>query len=244
MSFSPKPPGSHGWPTTQWLWLEELQTSDDEALRKQARERLCAAYNRPVFASLRQLGFSPEDAEDARQEFFVVVIDGRDLFQQAKQPRGRLRDFLRQSLKHFAANIYRKRSAEKRGGDAGHESLSDFHTSSALGGIAPAPDEIFDREWATGLLERALDRLGEECAANGRADLWQELRPHLARWDSAEPQAVAAARFGLKAGALNSELHRLRIRAGRIIRVLISETAAGPQEAEDDLRYFYHLLTR
>lgn len=239
------PPGPHPhWPTTQWSWLAELRTGSDEARRARALDRLYAAYNRPVLACLRELGFSPEDAEDIRQQFFLVVVEGRRLFQRAEAPRGRLRDYLRRSLKHFAANAARDRHAQKRGGDTPHESLAEHHLRDGLGATGPSPNDIFDHEWATGMLDRALRRLGDECAARGKAELWQTLQPHLARWDGPERQPAVAARLGLSASALNSELTRLRTRARHILLTQLSETAASPREADEDLSYLMRLLSR
>ena len=40
-------------------------------------------------------------------------------------------------------------------------------------------DEVYDREWAASVVREALDRLAQECALAGKAELFSCLMPHL-----------------------------------------------------------------
>jgi hypothetical protein len=187
------------------------------------------------------MGFVPAEAEDVRQRFLVEVVIGRNFFARADRPRGRLRDLLRRSLQRFASNVRRATAAQKRGGGHSHENLENAAPTNPPG---TRPDELFEREWAHGLLERTWERLDAECTAKGKAALWHELRPHLERWSGPESQVATAARLGLSPTALSTELNRLRTRFRHILHLLVSETAANPAEANADLQHLRRILSR
>ena len=230
------------WQSTQWPLIESLSESEDAVRRERALEKLCLIYNRPILAYLRELGFSPSEAEDVRQRFFIAVVQGRRLFQRAEKGKGRLRDFIKRSLKRFAGDVRREGRAEKRGGDVPHESIDEPHIARALRGNGAGPDEAFDRAWALGVLERAWLRVEEEAGAKGKLELWRTLQPHLVRWSSKETQVQVAARIGISATALSTELNRVRTRFRHVVCALLMEAAVGSREVEDEVRYLFQLL--
>lgn len=237
----PPSPGNQHWPTTHWSVAAAAGAGDDPASRQRALDRLCRAYDRPILAVLRQVGFTPAEAEDLRQRFLVEVVIGRNLFARADRSRGRLRDLLRRSLRRFASNARRDFAAQKRGGGQIHEELESASPPTPPGS---RPDELFEREWAHAVLDRTWERLDAESRAKGKTGLWQELRPHLERWSGPESQAAAAARLGLSPTALSTELNRLRARFRHILHLLVSETAATPSEADADLLHLRRILSR
>lgn len=234
-------PGNPHWPSTQWSAVAHAGSPHDAAARQRALDNLCRAYDRPILALLRQIGFAPAEAEDVRQRFLVEVVLGRDLFARASRPRGRLRDLLRRSLQRFASNVRRDTAAQKRGGGRAHEELESAAPSNPPGN---RPDELFEREWAHGLLDRTWERLETECLAKNKAALWQELRPHLERWSGPESQVAVAARLGLSPTALSTELNRLRTRFRHILHLLVSETATNPADADAELQHLRQILSR
>jgi hypothetical protein len=94
-------PGSSQFPTTRWT----LVVAAGDPHRKDARSALvslCENYWYPLYAYLRRRGYSPDQAQDLTQEFFVRVLEGRYL-DRADPEKGRFRSFILTSLKFFVA---------------------------------------------------------------------------------------------------------------------------------------------
>ncbi len=87
-----------------------------------------------------------------------------------------------------------------------------------------APDRAFDRAWALIVLQRALDRLGNEQRAAGKSDEWQKLHPHLTTAEDAAPYSTLAAELGRTENAIKITVHRLRKRYGELLREEIADT--------------------
>ena len=96
------------FPKTRWSVVLEAQDDDPAALAA-----LCSAYWFPLYSYARRRGMA--DAEDLTQSFFERLLS-REVLGHARRERGRLRNFLLRSLTNFAAEEWRKRGAQKRGG--------------------------------------------------------------------------------------------------------------------------------
>ncbi len=120
-----------------------------------ALEELCRTYWYPLYAYVRHQGNSPEDAEDLTQAFFAKFL-AKNYLAGLDSNRGRFRAFLLASLKHFLANEWDRSQRQKRGGGATLLSL-DYQGADTRYQIDPpdhlSPDKLFDRAWATTLLE-------------------------------------------------------------------------------------------
>jgi RNA polymerase sigma-70 factor (ECF subfamily) len=104
--------GAVAFATTHWSIV--LSAQGESPAAREALERLCRTYWRPLYAFLRRQGYSHEEAEDLTQGFFVVLLDRRG-FDALRKERGRLRSFLLVSLKHFLADQHRRALRIKRG---------------------------------------------------------------------------------------------------------------------------------
>src|SRR5262249_51630421 len=80
------------------------------------------------------------------------------------------------------------------------------------------PERLFDRRWATGLLDRALARLEAESSAAGKSDLMSRLLPALTGGRGEVPFAAITAELGMTEGAVKMAASRLRKRYGEILR--------------------------
>ena len=56
-----------------------------------------------------------------------------------------------------------------------------------------SPDKLYDRAWAMTLLEQVISRLREECAAEGKGQVFEQLKPFLMAGKGDIPYAEAAA---------------------------------------------------
>ncbi len=62
--------------TTQWSVV--LTAQGESPTAREALEKLCNAYWRPLYAFVRRQGYSHEEAEDITQGFFAVLLERRD----------------------------------------------------------------------------------------------------------------------------------------------------------------------
>ena len=226
--------------TTRWtVVLTAGRGSTPQA--DMALEELCRTYWYPLYAFIRRHGRTREDAEDLTQSFFVRFLE-KNYLEGLNSDKGRFRAFLLAALKHFLANEWDKANRLKRGGGLRPLSL-DWQSADTRYQIDPAdnlsPDKLYDRAWAVTLLERVIGRLRDESAADGRSELFEQLKPFLMVGKSAIPYAQAAAKLELSEGAIRVAVHRLRRRYRQLLREEIGQTLADPALVEEELRALF-----
>ena len=181
------------------------------------------------------------DAEDLVQAFFARLLAKNFLANLASE-RGKFRAFLLAALKHFLANEWDKTQAQKRGGGSTHFSL-DWQTADSKCQLAtqnePSPDQAFDREWALALLTKVIERLQAECAADGKAKLFEQLKHFLMAGGGDEAQSAVAKALGMEEGVVRVEIHRLRKRYRALLRDEIAQTLADGSPVEEELRALF-----
>lgn len=133
---------------TRWTLVQAAQAGDAAALRA-----LCEKYRPAIVGYLARRGLASE-AEDVAQEV-LLALTGPTL-ERARSARGKFRALVFAVARNQLGKHLEKLGAAKRG--AGRVE--------PLGEIDPAspgePDADFDREWLSGLVRAALERLGEE----------------------------------------------------------------------------------
>jgi RNA polymerase sigma-70 factor (ECF subfamily) len=190
----------------------------DSAGARDAFATLCATYWYPLYAFLRNRGYSAENAEDLTQAFFARLLEKQSI-EHADPARGRFRSFLLASLKHFAANEREHDMAKKRGGGIAIVPL-EFDAGEGRFQREPAveetPEHSFDRRWALSLIECVMARLGAEMTQNGNHAVFLQLKTFLIG-DTPQPSyAVVAGVLDLSEGAVKVAVHRLRRRVRTI----------------------------
>lgn len=216
----------------------------DSTRAHDALARLCRIYWRPLYAYVRRRGYSPHDAEDLTQEFFARLLQRNDVAT-VSPDRGRFRSYLLGAMNHFLSDEWDKARAQKRGGgrvvemdsavvEAIHAQQSD---------VALTPEKLFDRRWAMTVLEEVHQRLRQEHEREGKAAQFEALRFSLMGERSSVPYADLAHKLNMSEGALKVAVHRLRQRYRRLLRELIAETVATPDEVEEELRYLLTTLS-
>jgi len=206
-----------------------------------ALEELCRTYWFPLYAYVRRRGYGKEDAEDLTQAFFARFLE-KNYLAGLSAERGRFRAFLLASLKHFLANEWDKSQCQKRGGGATLLSL-DWQTADTQFQVAatnePSPDRVFDREWALALLAKVIRRLERECTADGKANLFAELKIFLTAGNSELSHAAAAKNLGMDETAVRVAVHRLRKRYRVLLRAEISQTLADESQVDEEMQALF-----
>ena len=230
--------------TTRWSMVLSAGNQSSPQ-RASALEQLCRAYWYPLYAYVRRRGHSPEDAQDLTQSFFARLLE-KNWLAAADRERGKFRSFLLTALKNFLANEWDKASRQKRGGHAHIISL-DAAALETRFGHEPAdpatPETEFDRQWALTLLDLVLHSLEKEYAANGKGELFVNLRSTLSGERATIPYAQIAARLDSTEGAIKVAVHRLRERYREILREEIAHTVETSAQVEEELRHLFAALS-
>lgn len=209
-----------------------------------ALERLCRIYWYPLYVYVRRRGYSPEDAQDLTQDFFLRLLD-RHWLPQADRHKGRFRSFLLVALNHFLTNEWRRATAVKRGGRMRFQSLDDA-TCEKLSGedslLTSSPEEVYERRWAMTLLQAVFSRLRDEATAAGRLEQFEKLEVFLTGEKRAVTYADLAAGLSTTEAALKMATQRLRRRYAELLKEEIAHTVADPDEVQDELRHLLAVL--
>ena len=234
--------GAVAFATTHWSVV--LTAQDESPAAQEALEKLCRTYWRPIFSFVRRQGVGPEEAEDLTQGFFALLLERRDL-NAVRKEKGRLRSYLLVSLKHFLADERRRAMAIKRGKGQRLIPLEELRANERAD-MEPADpltaERIYERRWASTLLEQVLRRLKDEYRAAGNAALFDRLKQLLPDEPGAPSQADIAAKLGMAENAVRQAFHRFRQRYQSLLRDEIAHTVATPSDIEDELRYLVSVL--
>jgi RNA polymerase sigma-70 factor (ECF subfamily) len=218
----------------------------DVARRAEALASLCDAYWYPVYAFVRRLGHAPEDAADLTQAFFVHVLE-KKAFEDADPGLGRFRSYVLASVRHFLINEWQREAALKRGGGQRGVPFEPAELERRYVSVRSTeldPEQLFDRQWAATVLERALCRLGAQQASLGRGREFAALSPFLTSEAAGErPYRAVAAELGTTETAVRAAVHRLRQRLGSALREEVSDTVGNAAAADAELRHLLGLLT-
>lgn len=235
-------PGPRQFATTRWsLVVAAGDTGSTEG--RDALASLCAMYWSPVHSFIRRSGRGAEEAADLTQAFFTYLLEKRSV-RSADRTRGRFRNFLLASVKNFLANEWDRGQAIKRGAGvlpvsfSADEAEERFQVDQSSG---DSPERAFERRWAHTMVERVLERLGEEMEESGQGDRFARLRSCLSG-DEDRTYRQIGDEIGLSESAVKVAVHRMRRRFGDILREEVAATVRGPEDVEGEIRYLFEVL--
>ncbi len=245
----PKPPERPParFPTTAWSLVARAGRQSGPASNEDLGQ-LLSRYLPALRAHLvYRKGLNPEVAEDFVQEFVAGKIVEKGLIGKADQNLGKFRTFLLTALDRFVANQIRDQRAKKR--TPGKGMLVSMGEHSDVAECDDRPSDVFDFEWARGVIDQALARMEQQCAESGRADLWgvfeaRVVRPSL---QGAEPLDYRdlIERFGFKSPTQASNaLTTAKRMYARALREVVAEYAAGQGEVEAEIDELQKILAR
>ena len=207
--------GAFTFNTTHWSVV--LAARGESPAAREALEKLCRTYWRPLYAFARQQGYKHEEAEDITQGFFAVLLERLD-FDTLRAEKGRLRSYLLMAV--------------KRGKGRPVIPLEDLRTGAEteVGPSDPLTAErIYERRWASTLLEHVFGRLKDDYQKAGNAALFDWLKQLLPDEPDAPSPADIAAKMGMTENAVRQAFHRFRQRYQSLLREEIAHTVATPE---------------
>ncbi len=223
--------------TTRWS-VVLLSAQSQAPGYKQALADLCKLYWYPLYAFIRHRGYSPEDAQDLVQGFFLHLIEDKTL-SRVNRSKGKFRSFLLASLKNYLANETDRARCLKRGGKAAFVHI-DLEKAEVRYELEPVeeltPEKIFDARWAIALLGEAMNRLSCEYMAQGKESTFRALRAFLDPVNTKRLPSYeeVAAELEVSVGSLKTQIHRLRKRYTATLREEISRTVSDSADVDSE----------
>jgi DNA-directed RNA polymerase specialized sigma24 family protein len=232
------------FPTTQW---SRVVAAGNPALpeARDALAVLCSAYWYPLYAFIRRRGHGRDEAEDLVQGFFSVLLEKNGL-SSVDRGLGRFRSFLLAACTHFLANRRDYDRAVKRGGRRVVLSIDALQAEDRYLNEPShelTAERLFERRWATTLLDRVLGRLEHEMTCAGKGRLLKSLKPILVGDSERVSYAEIAAESDCSPGAARSAAHRLRARYRTLLREEIGRTLADPAGIESEIHDLFATFT-
>ena len=230
--------------TTRWsMVLSAGGPESEERKGRDALAELCRTYWRPIFSFVCWRGYSPEDAQDLTQDFFVMIFKN-NWFERADPSRGRFRSFLLKSLMNFLNNAADRTHAQKRGGEMKFISWDEWIAEAPSQISLPqkaaesvAPELLFDIRWAATVTEQTLRRLREEYESKGRLRLFETLSSYLTGERSDASYAELSSKLEIPETAVKKQLHNMRQRYRWLLRDEVAHTVENPAEVDDEIRH-------
>jgi RNA polymerase sigma factor (sigma-70 family) len=238
------------FPSTRWTLIAGVQQQDDRELQERALSELCRIYWHPIYVVLRKMNCSPEDAEDLTQELFRRIVRN-DSFSRAQQTLGKLRTYLLTSAKRLAAEMWRRKSAVKRGSGLAPISIDDETAELRFRNLPTTeatPESLFDKRWALALLQEVALCMEQDYESQGKREIFEALKPFLAGRPSGQNEEDGYARTAdaleISIEALRMRICRLREQFRKKTREEIAATLIRPTEeqVDDEMQCLYAAL--
>jgi len=211
-----------------------------------ALTELCRHYWFPLYAYARRHGCDVHLAQDLTQEFFGRLLE-KNYLGVADRRRGRFRWFLLTAFKCFMANEWDRSQAQKRGG--GSEIVS-FDGMAAEERYRLEPEDaanadlLYDRRWASDLLDNARNQLKQEFADADRAARFEHLEAYLPGGEPTLSQAEVGKALGLTEDTVKQEVFKIRRRYGELLREAVAQTVAHPDEVDEEISYLIDVVSQ
>jgi RNA polymerase sigma factor (sigma-70 family) len=226
-------------PFTTTHWSVVLDAQSELRAAREALEKLCRIYWRPIYSFVQRQGIGPEEAEDLTQGFFALLLERKDL-DTVRKEKGRLRPYLLASLKNFLVDERRRVMAIKRGKGERLIPLGEIRERERIdvaGSDRLTADQIYERRWAFTVVEQGMARLRDEYRSAGNLRFFDQMKKMLMDEPGRPSQAQVASEFDMTENAVKQAFYRFRQRYQTLLREEIAHTVAMPGDIEDELRY-------
>ena len=236
-NLGPPVEGAASFHTTRWTIV--LRAAQSQAPGGQsALAELCRTYWYPLYVFARR-GYSPEDAQDLTQGFFLHLLEHRALAD-VHRLKGKFRSFLLASFQNHLSDQLKHARRLKRGGDKvfvelDAEEAEQRYCLEAVEGLTA--EKLFDARWAVTLLAEVLNRLRQEYATEGKTSVFEALNVFLDPVNSRTPPSYeeVANQLQVSTGAVKTLIHRLRKRYTALLREEVGRTVSDPAEVDEEI---------
>src|ERR1700730_1326446 len=235
---SGKPPGARQFHTTRWTLVMTSAQSQSEG-GKAALAELCRIYWYPIYSFARRRGYSPDDAQDYTQGFFLYLFEHRALTQ-VDRLRGKFRSFLLASFQNYISNEAQRTRSVKRGGEYEFVSL-DWESAENRYRLEPVDylttEKIFDARWAMTLLDHVMTQLEETYASEEKSATFAALKIFLRIGDSRPLPTYEelSEKLNIGVASIKTLVHRLRKRYSAILRKEVARTLSDPVDVDAEI---------
>ncbi len=237
------PPTQAVFVSTQWSLVVTARDGDTQSAAA-ALETLCRTYWKPLYAFVRRQGLQPDEAMDMTQGFFARLLE-KGWIAAADQQRGRFRNYLMASIKHFMSNEWAKQRAKKRGGGC-RFIPRDVDTAETQYRLEPmderSPEQIYERQWALTVLAQVMDTLRQDYEKRGKTDQFDSLKSCLVLGSQQQPYADLAQKLETTEGAVRVMVYRLKQQYRQTLRHHIAQTVATADEVDLEMHYLRTIL--
>ena len=224
--------------TTLWTLVMVSAQSQAEG-GKAALAELCRIYWYPLYSFARRRGYSPHDAQDLTQGFFLHLLEHKALIQ-VDRLKGKFRSFLLASFQNYLSNEAQRAHSLKRGRNYEFVSL-DWENAESRYRLEPADyltaEKIFDARWAMTVLSQAMTQLERVYADEGKTSTFEALNIFLRIGDSRPLPSYEelSKTLGIGAGGVKTLVHRLRKRYTVLLREEVARTVSDPAEIDGEI---------
>jgi hypothetical protein len=228
-------------PLTATHWSVVLDAQSELRSAREALEKLCGIYWRPIYAFVQRQGFGPKEAGYLTQGFLALLLERKDL-NIARKQKGRLRCYLLASLKNFLADERRRAIAVKRGQGEQlipSKELREGERIDVERNDRLTADQIYERRWAFTVLEQVMRRLRDEYRSTGNLRLFDQMKKMLTSEVGRPSRAEVASEFDMTENAVKQAFCEFRQRYQTLLREEILHTVIVPGDIEDEL---HHLI--
>ena len=226
-------------PLTATHWSVVLDSQSELRAAREALEKLCRIYWRPIHSFVQRQGIGPKEAGDLTQGFLALLLERKDL-DTVRKEKGRLRSYLLASLKNFLADERRRTMAIKRGKGEQlitSQELRERERMDVERNDKLTADQIYERRWAFTVLEQVMRRLRNEYRSAGNLRFFAPMKKMLMDEPGRPSQAEIASEFDMTENAVKQLFCRFRQRYQALLREEISHTVIIPGDIEDELRH-------
>jgi DNA-directed RNA polymerase specialized sigma24 family protein len=231
---------SGDFPETRWTLIVSSRATPES--RRAALEELLGLYWKPLYFFARRKGLDVESAKDAVQGFFAHLLEADDFLARLDRSKGRFRSYLRTALDNFMANLREARQAAKRGGGKKTVALDWEVAESELAATSTDADAAFDREWALGVMERALAELRREFESGKRKGPFELALRFFDPKATPPTYDEACKSSGMTPVQWKAFLHRARERFRALVKEQVSQTTSSAKDQDDELGHLLKAL--
>jgi RNA polymerase sigma factor (sigma-70 family) len=205
-----------------------------------ALAELCQIYWYPLYMFARHRGYSPSDAEDLTQSFFLHLLADRAL--SGVDPlKGKFRSFLLACFQNHISDAVDWSRRLKRGGGKEFVPLDAQEAEERYRRepveFLPA-EKIFDARWAIMVLGEAMKRLRQEYIATGKRSTFEALESFLDPSNALTLPSYedVAKRLGASVSGVKTLVHRMRKRYRTTLRQEVGRTVSDPATIDEEIR--------